>query len=433
MWLVVAAPFLGCTQETSSWTAFTDWLVQGYDSLHVPTHHYDFHENFGEIPDKIALQKQQAFFTASRQRLAAFQRHQLSKEEQQAYDQVLWEVGLGEERVGLELQWDQTGRQSPAESLHDLPNFGQWYAFYVKRIAGVDMSADEVFVYGQEEVKRVQREIDKIRERLGFRNASDFQQYLQRDTFFITNKADILARYETIQATIRKHLDAMFYPADIPPLDGMEWPNAGPYTPPGMYLAAENSPYGKSVFQFNFYNGRHNWRAMDWLFIHEGIPGHHYHFSVRSAASTPPFTQFFYYPGHFEGWAAYVENLGKDLGLYTNAYTELGKWEWDLARSARLVVSVGIHCKGWTHQQALDYWRQHVPGQEDIAEREVTRCTNWPTQVLSYKLGEKIIKETRRLLEKKQGKNFDIKAFHAAWTGTTAMPPQVIAGWLAAE
>src|SRR5205085_9502863 len=106
----------------------------------------------------------------------------------------------------------------------------------------------------------------------------------------------------------------------------VEWGDAGPNTPPGIYLNHEFNSYGKDVFQFNFYGNRYNIRAVEWLYMHEAIPGHHLQFSIRNRGQTDSIQELFLYPGNFEGWACYVEYEGKKLGLYTDEYSYLGKW-----------------------------------------------------------------------------------------------------------
>lgn len=120
----------------------------------------------------------------------------------------------------------------------------------------------------------------------------------------------------------------------------------------------------------------------------------------------------FWYPGFSEGWGAYAEDLGKDMGCYRDPYLYLGKWEWDLVRSARLVMDVGIHYEGWTRAQALRWWKENVPNQEDISEREVDRITRWPAQAISYKAGEDEILNLRKTASEKQGSDFDLRRFH---------------------
>jgi uncharacterized protein (DUF885 family) len=124
-----------------------------------------------------------------------------------------------------------------------------------------------------------------------------------------------------------------------------------------------------------------------------------------------PLQQLFLYPGNFEGWGCYVEYYGKELGLYKDVYCYLGKCEWDLVRSARLVLDAGIHYYGWSHQQALAYWNATIPSQHEIAEREVSRVTNWPGQTLSYKVGAACIMQLRKAWqERHQGRS--VVGFH---------------------
>jgi uncharacterized protein (DUF885 family) len=202
----------------------------------------------------------------------------------------------------------------------------------------------------------------------------------------------------------------------------MEWTDATVNTPPGIYLNRSQTAYGKDVFQFNFATGRYNTRAMDWLYMHEAIPGHHLQASFRQENALQ---QLFLYPGNFEGWGCYVEYLGKDFGLYTDFYSYLGKWEWDLVRSARLVLDVGIHYYGWSREEALSYWKATIPGQDDISEREVTRVTNWCAQALSYKVGaDKIMNLRNTWLQ--QHPKAPIKDFHLQYLQMGVVPLDLV-------
>jgi len=122
--------------------------------------------------------------------------------------------------------------------------------------------------------------------------------------------------------------------------------------------------------------------------------------------------QLFFYPGFEEGWAAYTEELGKDLGVYKTPYDELGKWEWDIVRSVRIPLDVGINYYGWTDSKALAFWKQHIKNQDNIAVREIARVKNWPAQAVTYKYGTWQIMQWKQVLQKKQGNKFDIKTFH---------------------
>ncbi len=166
---------------------------------------------------------------------------------------------------------------------------------------------------------------------------------------------------------------------------------------------------------------------MDWILNHEAIPGHHYQFIVfaKRKAYQPPFSDLMFCAGYAEGWACYTEYLGKELGQYQTPEAELAKWEWDLVRSARVVLDVGIHFHGWTKAQAMDYWKANIVGQDDISEREINRVTNWATQAVSYKAGAAKIEEMRTELEAGGGQ--DVRKIHSAILWFGEMPLEVVA------
>src|SRR5690606_19636308 len=157
------------------------------------------------------------------------------------------------------------------------------------------------------------------------------------------------------------------------------------------------------VFQFNFSTGRYNVRCMDWLYMHEAIPGHHLQHTYGTSDNG------YFYFGNAEGWACYVEDLGESLGLYTDPYKLLGKEEWNLVRSARLVMEVGNHYHGWGYEKAMAYWKENIRGQDQIADREIKRITRWPGQALCYKVGAVTI---QRIIAQKRKEGMSLQQAH---------------------
>lgn len=243
---------------------------------------------------------------------------------------------------------------------------------------------------------------------MGYNNNDPaFYKSLKDDQFFLTDTNTIVKLYRQKEAVVRKNLSKLFEDTIVPPLSIRTWPFATTMMPPAIYQSTLLS------FDYNFSSLKHNIRAMDWVFNHEGIPGHHYQFSIRDKnnKNKPAFVSNYFYPGTAEGWACYTEYLGKDLGQYITPPEELGKWEWDLVRSARIVLDVGIHYYGWDKEKALSYWKQNIKGQDEIAEREITRVTNWPAQALSYKVGAMKIEALKKSLKVDSA---TIKKFHSA-------------------
>ena len=408
--------------SSTSFQSFVKNFVDGYNHLQIPATEYSYRSYMTSIPAVEKIDTEEVFFNAQRKKLLAYDSSKLSAVDLLDFNHIRYEIDLNLLRLQLEKQWVLDGRKTPDNGLYGLNNHEAWYRYYIELYSSTGISPEQVYALGQAEVKRVKNEISKIMLQLGYTDSSAFYSYLQSDTFYLTNKQQIIAGFAHIDSMVRLHLPAFIGTADIPAIYAMQWPDAGPNTPPGIYLNKNNNPYGKNVFQFNFYNRRYNRRAMEWLYMHEAIPGHHLQFSFFDHLKNKSALQdLFAYPGNFEGWACYIEYQGKDFGLYTDTYSYLGKWEWDLVRSARLVIDVGIHYYGWTHQQALDYWKATIPGQDDIAEREVSRVTNWPAQALSYKTGADFITNMKNRWQKKYPQA-DLKDFYRSYMEAGMVP-----------
>jgi uncharacterized protein (DUF885 family) len=165
---------------------------------------------------------------------------------------------------------------------------------------------------------------------------------------------------------------------------------------------------------------------MEDLFLHEAIPGHHYQISLQiENPDIPGFQKAGAYGAYVEGWGLYAESLGSKLGLCTDPYQRLGQLYGEIHRAVRLVVDVGLHDKGWTREQAIQYSLDTEPISEANAIQEIERYIVMPGQALSYKIGELKIMEMRRKAEKTLGNKFDVRAFHDEVLKDGAMPLQI--------
>ncbi|MGZ3930278.1 MAG: DUF885 domain-containing protein, partial [Bacteroidia bacterium] len=339
------------------------------------------------------------------------------------YMQMKYEIGMNLERIALEKNWVTEGRIIPENGLHALSNYKEWYSYYVKHFTSVNIGPEAVFEMGKQEVAKVRNEIKKIQTSLGFPTETAMYAYLAKDTFYLHDKLKIRTAYAQIDKTVRANLSHLFLPHKVDGIDVEEWPDAGPNTPPGMYLHKRDNADQNDVFQYNFYGDKHNIRCMEWLYMHEGIPGHHLQYTVRRSMQTSVLQNQFFYFGNSEGWACYIEDHGKMLGLYQDPYMYLGKWEWDLVRSARLVMEVGIHYYGWSYDKAKEYWKENIKGQDEITDREIKRITNWAGQALCYKAGALTI---QKIIDLKLKKGEDIKQAHELFLKYSDVPLQVL-------
>ena len=171
------------------------------------------------------------------------------------------------------------------------------------------------------------------------------------------------------------------------------------------------------------------------LAYHEGIPGHHMQLAIKQELTgIPMFRKFGGQTVFVEGWGLYAERLGLEVGFYETPYTNFGRLSYEMWRACRLVVDTGIHSKGWTRQEAIDYMAANSGLSMNNITSEIDRYISWPAQALAYKTGELKIRELRALAEEQLGDKFDVRAFHDKVLENGALPLSVletiVKGWL---
>jgi len=182
------------------------------------------------------------------------------------------------------------------------------------------------------------------------------------------------------------------------------------------------------IFYFNAYDlPSRTTPGMTTLYLHEGSPGHHFQISLaQENADLPAFMRFGGNTAYVEGWALYAETLGYDMGFYKDPYQRFGTLSDEMLRAMRLVVDTGIHAKGWTREQAIDYMLAHSDMGKTDATAEVERYIAIPSQALAYKTGAMTIQRLRKKAEAELGSKFDVREFHAQVLMTGALPLAIL-------
>ncbi|WP_237144764.1 DUF885 domain-containing protein [Pontibacter pamirensis] len=307
----------------------------------------------------------------------------------------------------------------------------EYYKFLVRYWTTTDMTPDQIFDIGQQEVARIRSEMEKVKEQVGFKGTlNEFFQYVNDNPKFtpFETPEEVLSAYRQVEQRMQPQLDKLF---GITPESKFEVRQteafraasaSAEYNPP----APDGSRPG--IFYVPILDAStYNVVGMESLFLHEAIPGHHYQISIQQEQEgLPRFRQYAWYGAFGEGWALYSESLGRELGLYTDPYQYFGRLSDEMHRAIRLVVDVGMHAKGWTREQAIQYSLDNELTSREAAVAEIERYMAIPGQALSYKIGELKIKELRQRAEQELGDKFSISAFHDEILKGGVMPLAVL-------
>lgn len=284
----------------------------------------------------------------------------------------------------------------------------EWYQFLRKTWLSTDISPEDLIKMGHAELDRGLAHYHRLQKNMGYEGRdAEFSAYLNSSTFQYPDGTTPQADYEQRQATVYRNIGKLFLPNDVQP-PAIRASNRGMSFPvDGYYLPEEGA------FYFNKAKSHYDRRSLDWLLLHESTPGHHFQnrYAPKQSACATAIPHSFY-SAFIEGWAAYVEEYGHELGLYQTDADELGAVEWNLVRSIRVVLDVGINHFDWSEQQAKDLWQSKLPMLPSLADREISRVRNWPAQAITYKLGAVKFRELREQQKKRLGPQFDIRQFH---------------------
>jgi len=287
------------------------------------------------------------------------------------------------------------------------------------------MSADEIHKLGLREIERIQAEMTVIAKKEGFADLAAFRASLKTNPKYIPTSADqILDDFRHYIAQMEPKLPQLFTllpksPVTVEAIPAFQSAAATHYvtgTPdgkrPGRVVVATSKFAERSLI---------NDEAIAY---HEGIPGHHMQLSVQQQLTGLPKFRLhgLGFNAYTEGWALYAEELGKEVGFYQDPVSDYGRLSSELFRAVRLVVDTGIHSKGWTREQVVDFFRKSGAVDEPSIQSETDRYIAWPAQALSYKLGQLKIRELRERARKELGAKFDIRAFHDEMLDGGALP-----------
>src|SRR5579859_1265536 len=313
----------------------------------------------------------------------------------------------------------------------DLPNGRAYYQFKIREFTTLNLTPEQIHQIGLNEVDRISKEMDVVQKQTGFTgDRAAFLEFLRTDPrFYAKTPQELLEHAAWIAKTIDGKLPTEFktlprLPYTVEPVP----PDIAPKYTSGRYVGAPFGSTEPGIYWVNTYKLEiRPIYDLDVMTLHEAVPGHHLQIArSRELGDLPNFRRFSYISAFGEGWGLYCEWLGKEMGIYTDPYSDFGRLSWDMWRACRLVVDTGIHSMGWTRQQAIDYLASHTALPLHECETEVDRYISWPGQALAYKLGQLKISECRAKAEKALGTRFDRREFHDVVLGSGAVPLDVL-------
>ncbi len=279
-------------------------------------------------------------------------------------------------------------------------------------------SAEDIHQIGLKEVARIKAEMRKIIKEVKFKgNFSAFLKFLRTDEqFYAKTPKELLMFARDIAKRADEQLPRFFKTLPRKPYGVAPVPDAiAPKYTGGRYVGTSKNSTNPGYYWVNTYDLRsRTLYTIPSLTVHEAVPGHHLQGALNNELgdSIPQFRRNLYLSAYGEGWGLYSEFLAEEMGMYTTPYEHFGKFTYEMWRACRLVVDTGIHAKGWTRDEVVDFMSANTALSIHEINTETDRYISWPGQALSYKIGEIKIRELREKAETQLQTKFDIRAFH---------------------
>ena len=330
------------------------------------------------------------------------------------------------------MEEDRPNAPEVATGVRALPDGEAYYASRLKASTTTELTADQIHRIGLDEIARIRGEMEAIREKVGFEGdlqaffehvkTAEWNYYPDTDEGRQAYIDDATAAIDNIERVLPSYFGLLpKAPLEVRRVEPFrEQDGAAQHyrsgTPdgsrPGIYYAHLSDMTAMPKNQ------------LEVIAYHEGLPGHHMQISIaQELEGVPTFQTQFGYSAYSEGWGLYAEALAKEMpGTYKDPYSEFGRLSSEIWRAIRLVVDSGLHSKGWTEQQAIEFFQSNSPEPLESIRSEVRRYIVWPGQATSYKIGMIRIQELRAEAERELGDAFDIRGFHDAVLGGGAMP-----------
>jgi uncharacterized protein (DUF885 family) len=313
----------------------------------------------------------------------------------------------------VRMEYAPLGRTTLA--ITSLPDGQKRYEYEIYARTSSRMSPNEIHQLGLREIERIEAEMRVVAKKAGFADLASFRASLKANPKYIpTSGEQILDDFRHYISQMEPKLPELFTLLPKSPVTVEAIPE---FQASAMTHYMIGTPDGKRPGRIVVATSKFRDRSLiedEAIAYHEGIPGHHMQLSVQQQLGGLPKFRLhgLFISAYSEGWALYAEQLGKEAGFYQDPVSDYGRLSSELFRAVRLVVDTGIHAKGWSRDQVIDFFRKSGAVDEPTLQSETDRYISWPAQALSYKLGQLKIRELRERAQKELGSKFDLRKFH---------------------
>ncbi len=321
--------------------------------------------------------------------------------------------------------------------LSGVPGGDEYYKYCIKYWTTTNLSADSIYKTGLNEVARIEAEMVKVKEKVGFKgDLHAFFEYVSKDKKFcpFTTAKQVLDSFWAIKKIEEPYLKKYFNKVPKTQFEIRQTEEFRAASASAEYNQGSEDGTRPGIFYVPILNPKEfGATGMATLFLHEAIPGHHYQISLaQENKGLPAFRRFVWYGAYGEGWAHYCETFGTAFGLYDDPYQYFGHLSDAMHRAIRLVVDIGLHQKNMSREDAIKYMMAHESITEHDATAEIERYMAIPGQALSYKIGQMGILNERKFYEEQLGKDFNMASFHDEVLKDGCVPLNVLHDKLAA-
>jgi uncharacterized protein (DUF885 family) len=354
-----------------------------------------------------------------------------------------WATSAGPAYARLQTEMKRQQVAAPTQDgVWRMPEGKAYYEALLANYTTTDMTAAQIHDLGLAEVVRIHGEMKQIMKQVGFKGTlPQFFEHLRTSPqYYFTTREAYLAEVAAKVKAMEARLPAFFNtlpkaPLQVKAVEAFREKSAGK----AFYQSPSPDGSRPGTYYVNLYDLRDMSKTeLEALAYHEGVPGHHLQRAVQTELTgLPPFRRFGGFTAYTEGWGLYSEELAKDMGFYTDPYSDFGRLGMELWRACRLVVDTGIHDKRWSRAQAIQYLKDNTPNPQGDIEKAIERYVVYPGQATAYMIGKLKIMELRARAQKELGDRFDYRGFHDAVLQSGPVPLDILErrvdAWIASE